>query len=65
MELGDKKFTLKKKRKPSAKNKQISICVTPNTIEKVDKLSTETGHSRNELINIFIEFGLKQVEVKE
>ena len=42
----------------------FSIRVPDETVDRLDKLSQETNRSRNELINILLEFGLDNSEVK-
>ena len=44
--------------------KVFSIRVADETVDRLDKLSQETNRSRNELINILLEFGLDNSEVK-
>lgn len=44
--------------------KVFSIRVPDETVDRLDKLSQETNRSRNELINILLEFGLDNSEVK-
>ena len=42
----------------------FSIRVPDETVNRFDKLSQATNRSRNELINILLEFGLDNSEVK-
>ena len=44
--------------------KVFSIRVPDETVDRLDKLSQATNRSRNELINILLEFGLDNSEVK-
>ena len=44
--------------------KVFSIRVPDETVNRLDKLSQATNRSRNELINILLEFGLDNSEVK-
>ena len=44
--------------------KVFSIRVPDETVNRLDKLSQATNRSRNELINILLEFGLDTSEVK-
>ncbi len=44
--------------------KVFSVRVPDETVDRLDKLSQETNRSRNELINILLEFGLNNSEVK-
>ena len=52
------------KKKGEEGYKVFSIRVPDETVDRLDKLSQETNRSRNELINILLEFGLDNSEVK-
>ena len=45
--------------------KVFSVRVKDETVEKLEQLSRETNRSRNELINIILEFGLENCQVKD
>ena len=45
--------------------KVFSVRVKEETIEKLDELSAATNRSRNELINIILEFGIENCEIKD
>ena len=44
--------------------KTFSIRIKEETVSKLDKLSAETNRSRNELINILIDYAIDNCEVK-
>ncbi len=44
--------------------KTFSIRIKEDTVSRLDKLSTETNRSRNELINILIDYAIDNCEVK-
>ena len=44
--------------------KTFSIRVKDETVENLDALSKETNRSRNELINILLEYAIDNCEVK-
>ena len=44
--------------------KTFSIRIKEETVSGLDKLSSDTNRSRNELINILLEYGLKNCEVE-
>ncbi len=44
--------------------KTFSIRIKDETVERLDTLSRETGRSRNELINILLDFAIDNSEVK-
>lgn len=44
--------------------KTFSIRIKDETVANLDKLSEETNRSRNELINILLDFAIENSEVK-
>ena len=61
----DKKLVINKKGlKGEDGYKTFSIRIKDETVESLDKLSKESNRSRNELINILLDFGLENCEVK-
>ena len=55
---------LKKKLKGEDGYKTFSIRIKEETVEKLDELSSVTNRSRNELINILLDFAIEHCEVK-
>ena len=55
-----------KKKLPKGEDgyKTFSIRIKNETINKLDKLSQETDRSRNELINILLDYAIQNCEVK-
>jgi len=45
--------------------KVFSVRVKEDIVERLDELSAATNRSRNELINIMLEFGVNNCEIKE
>ena len=45
-------------------HKVFSIRIKEGLVEEVEKISAKTGYSRNELISMFIEFGLENCEIE-
>lgn len=43
----------------------FSIRIKKELVDQLDIISAQTDHSRNELISIFIEFALKNCEIKK
>ena len=43
----------------------LSIRVREEIISQMDVIAKKTGHSRNELIGKFLEFGLENYSIKE
>ena len=61
----DKKLIISKRSKIKGEDgyKTFSVRLKDETVEKLDKISDETGRSRNELIGIMIEFGIENCEI--
>lgn len=45
--------------------KTFSVRVKEETVEKLEEISQQTNRSRNELINLMLEFGIQNCEIKE
>lgn len=54
---------LKIKRKSDDGNRVISIRIKEDTLIELDKIAGKSNHSRNELINIILKFGIKNIEI--
>ena len=59
------KEPLKIKKRGEDGHRVISIRLTTETIEKLDKLAFETNRSRNEIINIILEHGVENVIIEK
>lgn len=59
-----KKEPLIIKRRGEDGNKMISVRIKEETLANLDKIAAETRYSRNELINIILEHGVKNIEIK-
>lgn len=44
--------------------KTFSIRIKEETVENIDAISNQTGHSRNELIGIFLEYAVKNCKIE-
>lgn len=45
-------------------NRIISVRIREDILVKLDKLSAETNHSRNELINLILAHGVDNIEIQ-
>ena len=45
--------------------KTFSIRIKEDTVRKIDAISNQTGHSRNELIGIFLEYATEHCKVEK
>ena len=63
----DKKLQIKKKSHLKGEDgyKIFSIRVKEETVKKLDEISIETNRSRNELINIMLEFAIEHCEITD
>lgn len=43
----------------------FSIRIKEEIVSKLDNISTQTGHSRNELIGVFLEYAIENSRVEE
>lgn len=53
------------KAKYTGKTSVVSIRIPNDMIKDLDKLSLQTGKSRNELLTIMLEFALDNIEITE
>ncbi|MBQ3004541.1 MAG: ribbon-helix-helix protein, CopG family [Clostridia bacterium] len=61
----EEKFIIRKKSlKGEDGYKVFSVRIKDETIHKLDVLSEETNRSRNELINMLLEYAISNCEVK-
>ncbi len=58
------KITRKSARKGDDGYKVVSVRMKDETVEKLDVLSAKTNRSRNELINIILAYGVKNIEIE-
>ena len=54
---------LKIKKKYDDGNRVISIRIREDLLAELDKLSTNSNRSRNEIINLILEHGIKHTEI--
>lgn len=62
--MKDKLIINKKSLKGEDGYKTFSIRIKDETVSKLDKLAEKTNRSRNELINILLDFAIENSEVK-
>lgn len=64
--MQEKKLVIKP-RKPKGEDgyKTFSIRVREDTVAEIDKIASETGRSRNELIGTFLDFALKHSTIEK
>ncbi len=62
--MEDKLIINKKKLKGEDGYKTFSVRIKEETVTKLNKLSEETNRSRNELINILLDYAIDNSQVK-
>ena len=61
----NKKLIIRPRRAALGKTAVVSVRLSEDAIKRLDDITTRTGHSRNELIQMCVEFGLENMEIKE
>ena len=63
----DKKLQITKKSNLKGDDgyKVFSVRVKDETVKRLDEISAETNRSRNELINLMLEFGIMNCVIEE
>lgn len=61
----ENKFVVHPRKQALGKTSVVSARLSDNIIEKLDKVAQETGRSRNELIQMCIEYALDNLEIAE
>ena len=64
MENTDKKLIIRPRWAALGKTAVVSVRLSEDMIKRLDAITMETGHSRNELIQLCVEFGLDNLEIK-
>ncbi len=54
-----------KKLKGNDGYKTFSIRIKEELVESIDSISTQTGHSRNELIGIFLDYAVNHCKIED
>lgn len=62
--INDTPFILEKKKKKKNTKKSFPLYMDENKVNELDKICNKTGYTRNELINLMIDFGLKNLQIK-
>ncbi|MDD6491596.1 MAG: CopG family transcriptional regulator [Firmicutes bacterium] len=61
----DKLIIRPKKYKGNDGYKTFSIRIKEELVENIDSISVKTGHSRNELIGIFLEYAVNHCKIED
>lgn len=55
--------TLKIKKRGEDGSKVISVRIKNETLVELDRIASESNYSRNEIINIILSYGIKNIEI--
>ena len=55
---------LKIKKRGEDGNKVITVRLKEDTLAEIDRIAKEINCSRNELINILLQYGIKNIEIE-
>ncbi len=58
------KETLIIKKRGEDGNKIISVRIREDTLKELDRIASESNYSRNELINIILDYGVHNIEIQ-
>ncbi len=59
-----KNDTLVIKKRGEDGNKIITVRIKEDTLSELDRIAAESNYSRNELINIILAYGVKNIEIE-
>ena len=59
-----KKEPLKIKKRGEDGNRIITVRIKEDTLAELDRIAGETNYSRNELINLILAHGVKNIEIQ-
>jgi len=62
--MPEKLIVERKKLKGEDGHRVFSVRLTEETVEKLEAIAKETNRSRNELINLFLEYAIKNCQVQ-
>lgn len=61
----ENKFVVRPRRPAFGKTTVVSARLSDDMIEELDKVAKQTGRTRNELIQMCVDFALKNLEIPE
>lgn len=64
-DIMDKKFVVRPRKPAFGKTSVVSTRLPDTVIEELDAIAQKTGRSRNELIQMCIDFALENLEIRE
>lgn len=64
-DIMDKKFVVRPRKPAFGKTSVVSTRLPDTVIEELDAIAQKTGRSRNELIQMCIDFALENLEIRD
>ena len=61
----ENKFIVRPRRPAYGKTSVVSAMLPDDMIDELDKIARQTGRTRNELIQMCIDYALQNLEIKE
>lgn len=61
--MGDK-FVIHPKQKTASQTSVISVRLSDSIIDKLEVIASKSGHSRNEIISMCVEYALENLEIQ-
>ena len=62
--MPEKLIVERKKLKGEDGHRVFSVRLTEETVEKLEAIAEETNRSRNEIINLFLEYAIKNCRIR-
>ena len=62
--MPEKLIVERKKMKGEDGHRVFSVRLTEETVEQLEAIAEETNRSRNELINLFLEYAIKNCQIR-
>ena len=62
--MPEKLIVERKKMKGEDGHRVFSVRLTEETVEQLEAITEETNRSRNELINLFLEYAIKNCQIR-
>ena len=62
--MDNNKNTLIIKKRGEDGNRLITVRIKVETLTKLDQIAAESNHSRNELINIILKYGIENLKIE-
>lgn len=65
MKMNQEQEPLKIKKRGDDGHRVISVRIREDTLKQLDEIASESNHSRNELINIILNYGIDHIVIEK